>query len=108
MATKQRERDRLDKEIARIGNELRGGGKIGNIRSSTTRPAAVVEEHRQRITISASSWRSCKRRAKAWIKQNALRVDLGAARFEIFLQLRRVEGVVVFPIQFEPDLAASV
>ena len=43
------ERDRLDKEIARLENELRVvEGKLGNKAFVDKAPAAVVEEHRQR------------------------------------------------------------
>src|SRR5687768_10825159 len=53
---------------------------------------------------SATSWRSSDRRGQQWIEQNALGVDLRAACLEIFLQLGRVERVVVFTIQFEANL----
>jgi valyl-tRNA synthetase len=51
MATgdKAAERERLDKEIARIGGELRTvGAKLSNISFVERAPAAVVEEHRKR------------------------------------------------------------
>jgi valyl-tRNA synthetase len=45
------ERDRLDKEIARLENELRTvEGKLSNASFVERAPAAVVEEHRQRKT----------------------------------------------------------
>ncbi|MEP6698304.1 MAG: hypothetical protein ABJB09_01100 [Verrucomicrobiota bacterium] len=46
---KSAERDRLDKEIARLENELHVvGTKLTNASFVDRAPAAVVEEHRQR------------------------------------------------------------
>ena len=46
---KAAERERLDKEIARLEGELRAvGGKLSNASFVERAPAAVVEEHRQR------------------------------------------------------------
>ena len=50
-ATKSAERDRLDKEIARLENELRiVEAKLANASFVDKAPPAVVEEHRQRKT----------------------------------------------------------
>src|SRR4029077_4647351 len=46
---KKAERDRLDKEIAKVENELRTvNGKLSNSSFVDRAPADVVEEHRQR------------------------------------------------------------
>src|ERR1043166_6522596 len=58
--------------------------------------------------ISASSWRSCGRRGPQWIKKDALGVDFRAARFEVLLQFRRVERIVVFAIELQANLATGV
>ena len=50
-ADKAGERERLDKEIARLEGELRTvGGKLSNASFVERAPAAVVQEHRQRQT----------------------------------------------------------
>ena len=50
-ADKAAERDRLDKEIARLENELRTvEAKLSNASFVERAPAAVVEEHRKRKT----------------------------------------------------------
>jgi valyl-tRNA synthetase len=48
---KSAERDRLEKEIAKLENELRTvEAKLSNVSFVDKAPAAVVEEHRQRKT----------------------------------------------------------
>ena len=53
------EQDRLNKEIARIENEVQiVESKLENRSFVDRAPAAVVKEHRQRLKISARNWRS--------------------------------------------------
>ena len=71
-------------------------------------PAAVVEDHRRRLNALNAQLAEVETGARRPELKIILCSSILAPRFsKKFLQLRRVEGSVVFLVQFEPDPTAS-
>ena len=84
LVDKAAERERLDKELAKVRAEIETvRRKLGNDSFVNGAPPAVVAEHRKREAISSRVWRSCSSCATrcSGLRASPLRDKLGALSF---------------------------